>query len=151
GALRRIRDGGIVAVKGLGGYHLVCDARNATAVAALRARKSREEKPFAVMVANVASAAAWAVVSDDEAARLQSAESPIVLLRKRPGADAALPGVAPGLAWIGLMLPCTPLQALLFHEAAGRPAGTAWLQQAQPLALVMTSANPGGEPLVVGD
>jgi len=74
-----------------------------------------------------------------------------VLLAKADDCDAALPGVAPGLAEIGLMLPATPIQYLLFHEAAGQAPGTAWLGQAQPLALVATSANPGGEPLVIGN
>jgi hydrogenase maturation protein HypF len=150
-ALERIVRGEIVAIKGLGGFHLVCDARQPAAVARLRARKAREEKPFAVMVANVVSAAALARATDAEAGLLNSAERPIVLLRKAAGADALLPGAAPGLAWLGVMLPCTPLQVLMFHEAAGRPPGSAWLQQAQPLVLVMTSANPGGEPLVTGN
>jgi hydrogenase maturation protein HypF len=150
-AMSRIARGDIVALKGLGGFHLVCDARNGDAVARLRARKHRDEKPFAVMVANAASAQQLAVVDAAAAALLASVERPIVLLPKRESCDAALPGVAPGLAEIGLMLPYTPLQFLLFHEAAGRPHGNGWLAQEQPLALVMTSANPGGEPLVIGN
>ncbi|HEY2190010.1 MAG TPA: carbamoyltransferase HypF [Caldimonas sp.] len=151
GALDRIVRGEIVAIKGLGGFHLACDARNANAVAALRARKARDEKPFAVMLANVASLASLAHASAAETDLLQGEERPILLLRKAAGVDACLPGVAPGLAWLGVMLPYTPLQVLLFHEAAGRPTGMAWLAQAQPLAMVMTSANPGGEPLVTGN
>lgn len=146
-----IAHGGIVAIKGLGGFHLACDGRNADAVARLRERKAREEKPLAVMVANVCSAAPFAGVPPQARALLESRERPIVLLRKSAHCDARLPGVAPGLPWLGAMLPYTPLHYLLFHEAAGRPAGTDWLQQPSPLALVMTSANPGGEPIVTGN
>lgn len=149
--LALLRAGKIVAIKGLGGFHLACDATNAAAVAALRARKQREEKPFAVMVAAVPSALTFVRMTDEDAALLASPERPVMLLPKQPTTDTALPGIAPGLAGLGLMLPATPIQYLLFHEAAGRPAGRAWLDEPQPLALVMTSANPHGEPLVTGN
>lgn len=149
--LARLARGEIVAIKGLGGYHLACDAGNAAAVARLRERKNREEKPFAVMFANAASVAQFAEMDAAERALLESRERPVVLLQKREGCDARLAGIAPGLAELGAMLPCTPIQFLLFHEAAGRPAGTGWLALPQRLTLVMTSANPGGEPIVRED
>jgi len=147
--LRLLAAGSIVAIKGLGGFHLVCDARNAQAVMTLRERKAREEKPFALLLANAEAAQEFAAYGDGEQTLLESAERPIVLLAKQADADARLAGVAPGLAWLGVMLPATPIQLLLFHEAAGRPAGVDWLAQRQALALVCTSANPGGEPLVI--
>ncbi len=133
-ALELLQAGRIVAIKGLGGFHLACDATNAAVVAALRARKQREEKPFAVMVGDLGQAARHAKLCAGEAALLTSPERPIVLLEKKN----ELPGVAPGLAEIGLMLPVTPIQYLLFHDAP-------------QMALVMTSANPHGEPLVIGN
>jgi hydrogenase maturation protein HypF len=147
--MARIGRGEIVAVKGLGGFHLVCDARNADAVAALRRRKDRDAKPFAVMAANLASIARFAVFDTDEAALLSDSRRPIVLLPSRPS-DLA-PGIAPGLATIGVMLPYTPVHYLMFHHRAGQPAGTSWLDRPQDLVLVMTSANPGGEPLVIDE
>ena len=146
-----LRAGKILAVKGLGGFHLMCDARNRAAVERLRMRKQREEKPFAVMLAGMAAVAEFAHCSEDESRLLQARERPIVLLAKRTGCDYALPGVAPGLAELGVLLPYTPLHYLLFHQAAGRPEDGAWLAEPQELALVCTSANPGGEPLVTGN
>jgi hydrogenase maturation protein HypF len=148
GTLARLRRGEIIAIKGLGGFHLACDARNAEAVARLRSRKKRAAKPLAVMVANTASLARWVSVSPEEQALLSGAQRPIVLLEKHAAADCDLPGLAPGVRWLGAMLPYTPVHYLLFHEAAGRPRGLSWLQEAQDLALVMTSANVHGEPLV---
>ena len=147
----RIKAGQVVAVKGVGGFHLVCDARNAASVARLRGGKQREEKPFAVMVLNTPSARHYAQFREQDAALLETGERPIVLLRQSAACVTELSGIAPGLPSIGLMLPYTPLHFLLFHELLGKPEGTDWLRQATPHALVMTSANPGGEPLVKDD
>ena len=147
--MRRIAQGEIVAIKGLGGFHLACDARNTATVARLRQRKQRDAKPFAVMLANPQSTAGLAVAEPGDVALLLARERPIVLLDKDAGCDAALPGVAPDMGCLGVMLPYTPLHYLLFHQAAGCPDGVGWLKQVQSSVLVMTSANPGGEPLVI--
>ena len=148
GTLALLRSGAIVAIKGLGGFHLACDARQSEAVARLRLRKDREQKPFAVMAANVASLLPVVRIDDAERLLLQGRERAVVLLRRQPGAEQALPGVAPGLLSLGAMLPTTPIHFLLFHEDAGRVPGTDWLVEPRELLLVMTSANPGGEPIV---
>lgn len=145
-ALALLKAGKILALKGPGGFQLACDARNVAAVASLRARKRQMARAFPVMFANALSATAFVHVAVGEPGLLNMPERPIILLRKRSRCDAALPGVAPDLAWLGVMLPVSPLHYLLFHEAAGRPEGTAWLDKAEELALAITSGNPAGEP-----
>jgi hydrogenase maturation protein HypF len=132
-----LRGGKVGALKGLGGFHLACDARNAAAVAELRRRKRRDEKPFAVMVPDVAAAEALAEVGPAERALLLSPQCPIVLLRKRQPAAVA-EEVAPGNPWLGVMLPYTPLHHLLLRAVGGTP-------------LVMTSGNRSNEPIVYQD
>ena len=145
-ALSLLRQGKIIAIKGIGGFHLVCDANNVQAVAELRRRKQRDQKPFALMAANPSSLRQWVQLNSARIERLQAVDAPIVLCPAK--APQSLPGIAPGLAWFGVMLPHTPLHYLLFHQAAGCPVGLEWLEQPQQLLLVMTSANPSGEPLV---
>jgi hydrogenase maturation protein HypF len=128
--------GSVVAVKGLGGYHLAALAGHEVAVAALRARKHREDKPFAVMVADLAAARALARVSPAEAAALESAPRPIVLVCRRADARVAA-AVAPGNRSVGLMLPYTPLHHLLSRQV-GQP-------------IVLTSGNVSDEPIAYRD
>jgi hydrogenase maturation protein HypF len=137
-AVETVRRGGIVAVRGLGGYQLVCDGTAPAAVTALRERKHRPAKPFAVMVADMAAARVLAWVDTAEAALLAGSARPIVLLAARVGGTALLaPGVHPGTGEVGLFLPTTPLHHLLLAELA-RP-------------LVVTSGNRSDEPIAVED
>ena len=135
-AAELLRRGRILAVKGLGGYHLAADAACEQAVAALRQRKHREDKPFAVMAADLAAAAELAEVDDAAAALLTSPARPIVLLPRQPG-TAVAPATAPGNRQLGVMLPYTPLHHLLL-EAVARP-------------IVLTSGNVSDEPIVYRD
>ncbi|HEX7149240.1 MAG TPA: carbamoyltransferase HypF, partial [Actinomycetota bacterium] len=136
GAAARLRYGAVVAVKGLGGYHLAADAASEPAVAALRARKRREDKPFAVMVADLDTARRLCLVDPAEEAMLASPRRPIVLLRRRPAAAIAGP-VAPRNRSLGVLLPYTPLHHLLLAET-GRP-------------IVLTSGNVSDEPIAYLD
>jgi hydrogenase maturation protein HypF len=131
-AAEALREGRIVAVKGIGGFHLACDATNDAAVLRLRQRKHRDEKPLAVMVKDLVAASGIAVVDDTARTLLTSVERPIVLLPRRDGSMLA-PSVAPGNRMVGVFLPYSPLHHLLLADA-GRP-------------LVMTSANLSDEPI----
>jgi hydrogenase maturation protein HypF len=132
-AIRLLREGAVVAIKGIGGYHLACDARREDAVARLRGRKRREEKPFALLTA---APGEIAELSDEELELLRSPAHPIVLVRRRTHAPVA-PSVAPGTAWLGLMLPYAPLHHLLSNDFGG--------------ALVLTSGNRSDEPIAFED
>lgn len=141
-----LAQGQIVALKGLGGFHLLCDATNETAVRALRLRKLRPEKPLAIMVANAASAAHFGDPTLAELVLLRDAARPIVLVRLRDGLAAS---IAPKLDRVGVMLPSVPVHHLLFHALAGCPEGKSWVAEPVPIALVATSANATGEPLII--
>ena len=132
-AAELLRQGKTLAVKGLGGFHLACDAANPEAVALLRSRKRRSHRPFALMARDLAAVRQICAVSEEEARLLTSPSAPIVLLERLGGGVA--PAVAPGVGTLGVMLAYTPLHLLLL--AAGPPL------------LVMTSGNPSGLPLCI--
>jgi hydrogenase maturation protein HypF len=146
-ARQLLREGKIVAVKGLGGFLLACDARNHTAVAELRRRKRRPTKPFALMVRDLQGIQSISAVSPEDEVSLQDPRRPIVILPRRPSGDPtaeALPDVlAPGNNTLGIMLPYTPLHYLLFSDSP----------ESEPEfpALVMTSGNLSEEPIVVSN
>jgi hydrogenase maturation protein HypF len=135
-AAAALRAGAVVAVKGLGGFHLACRADDEGAVAALRGRKHREDKPFAVMVADADAAAGLVALEADDRALLTGRERPVVVAPRRPGARVAA-AVAPRSADLGVMLPYTPLHHLLLDDV-GAP-------------LVMTSGNRSDEPIAYRD
>jgi len=130
---RRLEAGRIVAIKGLGGFHLACLASNEDSMRLLRERKRRSDKPFAVMARDLSAIEAMCCLSDADRAALTSVRRPIVLLPRREASHVAAQ-VAPGIGWIGVMLPYTPLHHLLFDGAAFD-------------ALVMTSGNLSEEPI----
>ena len=148
-AAAALAEGSIVAVKGLGGYHLACRASDERAVATLRARKHREDKPFALMVASVDVARALVELSPAGQALLESRARPIVLAPRRPGASVA-GGVAPRSRELGLMLPFTPLHHLLLAPSA-QPTFDPHMELDVERVLVMTSGNVSDEPIAYGD
>ncbi len=138
-----VKKGGIIAVKGIGGFHLVCDAKNTEAVHRLRQIKQRPDKPLAVMCRNTAGLARYGTFNEAAANMLKSTSRPVVLLQKS-AEKKWMQAVAPRLAWLGWMLPYTPLHHLLLHELDGRPSATDYLDQASSQVLVATSANISG-------
>ncbi len=141
-ARRMLVEGAVVAVKGLGGYHLACDATNDAAVETLRKRKRRGDKPFAVMVIGRSAAERLVDLSEEEAVLLTGRSRPIVLATRRPDAPVS-PAVAPGSADLGVLLAYTPLHHLLLGPGPDGAGGTG--------VLVMTSGNVAGEPIVTDD
>ena len=135
-AASALRGGGVVGIKGLGGYHLACRADHEGAAAALRSRKHREDKPFALMAADLDAARALVVLTGSEERLLLGRERPIVIARRRPEAPVA-GSVAPGSPDLGVMLPYTPLHHLLLAETGA--------------TLVMTSGNFSDEPIAYDD
>ncbi|MDP9094659.1 MAG: carbamoyltransferase HypF [Actinomycetota bacterium] len=142
-AQRALNDGRIVAIKGVGGYHLACRADDPAAIGRLRARKSRDEKPFALLVRDLSVARRLTRTDADEERVLTDRARPIVLLRRRHDAPVAF-GVAPGNPLLGVMLPYSPLHYLLFAAVPGSHVDP-------PDVLVMTSANISDEPLCFDD
>lgn len=134
-ATRLLADGKILAIRGVGGFHLACDATSSRAVAELRERKRRPHKPLAVMARDLAAANELCILSDADRAALTSRERPIVVAPRRPACRIAAE-VAPGGATLGVMLPYTPLHHLLLRPFE---------------ALVMTSGNRGDEPIVASN
>jgi hydrogenase maturation protein HypF len=138
---RQLREGRIVAIKGLGGFHLACDAENDSAVRRLRERKRRSDKPFALMARDLEAAKRICVISDAEGEALTSNRRPIVILPRRPGTQISL-AVAPNNTTLGVMLPYAPLHHMLFVDEHGSPEFS---------ALVMTSGNLSEEPIVMSN
>jgi hydrogenase maturation protein HypF len=143
-AAEQLAKGAILAVKGLGGYHLACDALNETAVARLRSRKHRDAKPFALMVPDLETARELCLINEAEAALLGSPSRPIGLLKRRD--DCRVPeGIAPGVRTLGIMLPYTPLHSLLLN------AFSLYAGKDRHSVLVMTSGNLSDEPIAYRD
>jgi hydrogenase maturation protein HypF len=141
-ACRMLLDGKIVAIKGLGGFHLACSAEDKEAVSRLRKRKKRDGKPFAIMVKDTETAKRYCIISEFEKSLMESNRSPIVLLKKRRDCD--LPDdIAERSNYLGIMLPNTPLQTMIFDvlSKAVRPIS----------ALIMTSGNISDEPICFKD
>ncbi|HYA31964.1 MAG TPA: carbamoyltransferase HypF [Thermodesulfovibrionales bacterium] len=148
-AIRLLKEGAVIAVKGLGGFHIACDARNEEAVNHLRERKRRSNKPFALMAPDIEAVEKFCTVSGEEEALLISSRRPVVLVKKREGKEVSLPeAVSPRNRYLGFMLPYTPLHYLLFYYPFSSHASR-FPSRSHFDALVMTSGNLSEEPIVV--
>lgn len=136
-AVELLNMGKIMAIKGLGGYHIACDAKNSEAIRELRKRKARDGKPFALMAKNIEVVHQYCFVNEQESEILQGVKRPIVLLERRHGSELDAQSISPDNNKIGIMLPYTPLHHLLFEGGIE--------------LLVMTSANRSGEPIYYKD
>lgn len=137
-----ISEGGIAAIKGIGGFHLCCDASNEAAVSRLRQLKRRPMKPFAVMAKDLKAVTKACEMTEEQEKILDGHQKPILLLNKRKDAEILCPSVAPGNPKVGMMLPYAPVQLLLFQYDDGIE---------MPEFLVMTSGNTSGAPICRDD
>jgi hydrogenase maturation protein HypF len=148
---RLLMAGKIIAVKGIGGFHLMCDARNVETVQKLRQCKRRPDKPFAIMALNTASIEHLVKLDAANKTQLNDVAAPIVLLPKQPSCDEELKGIATDVSDLGCLLPYSPLHYLLFHSLIDEPDKSDWLNQSHAPLLVVTSGNRSGEPLVTSN
>ncbi|MFN7096732.1 MAG: Sua5/YciO/YrdC/YwlC family protein, partial [Gammaproteobacteria bacterium] len=144
-----IKEGKIVAIKSVGGYQLICDAHNENAIIRLRKNKERSHKPFIIMVLNTQSASQYVALTEEAKNSLESQQRPIVIL---PKIENNLPTqIAPHLNTLGVMLPYTPIHYLIFERLIELKKDLHWLNNANPSALIVTSGNNYGNPIITDD
>jgi hydrogenase maturation protein HypF len=148
-AIELLKQGAIIAVKGLGGFHIACDATDKEAVERLRLKKRKSNKPFAIMAPDIETIERYCVVSEEEKQILISNRRPIMLLKKRIDSISLPDPVSPNNKYLGFMLPYTPLHYLLFYYPLTEPSAISYQLSANFDALIMTSGNISEEPIVI--